>query len=104
MKDEDFIFSLYPNDIIRVKAKKDMKFNVVNKESTLAPIKNDNDCLVYYNNADISSGGIGVISHDKTYSIRGLGVKTLDSIEKYQVDVLGNVSKVGKEKRMGFGK
>ena len=64
----------------------------------------NNDCLVYYNNADISSGGIGVISHDKTYSIRGLGVKTLDSIEKYQVDVLGNVSKVGKEKRMGFGK
>ena len=34
--------------------------------------------------------------------LRGLGVKTLISIEKYEVDILGNIHKVNKEKRMGF--
>ncbi|MBQ7124409.1 MAG: type II CRISPR RNA-guided endonuclease Cas9 [Oscillospiraceae bacterium] len=104
MKDEDFIFSLYPNDIIKVKAKKDMSFSLVNKDSNLASTKTDNDCFVYFVSGGISGGSITVINHDKTYTIASLGVKTLKSIEKYQVDALGNISKVGKEKRMGFGK
>lgn len=51
----------------------------------------------------ISTGTITVINHDETYTIPSLGLKTLLSIEKYQVDILGNVSKVTiPEKRMRF--
>ena len=81
-----------------------MSFSLVNKDSNLAPTKTDNDCFVYFVSGGISGGAITVINHDKTYTIASLGVKTLKSIEKYQVDALGNISKVGKEKRMGFGK
>lgn len=103
MRDKDFIFSLYPNDIIKIRAKKSLTFKTVNKDSTLPAEKTDNDCLVYFISAGISVGSFSVITHDKTYTVASLGVKTLESLEKYQVDILGNVSKVGKEKRMGFG-
>lgn len=45
---------------------------------------------------------ITAINHDNTYKLRSLGVKSLLSIEKCQVDVLGNITKAGREKRMGF--
>ena len=41
-------------------------------------------------------------SHDNSYSLPKLGIKTLDSIEKYTVDVLGNYYPVKREKRLGF--
>ncbi len=104
MKDEDFLFSLYPNDLIHIKGEKPYLFKQISKESTLPKEKQDNDCFVYYISGGISGGSITVINHDKTYTIASLGVKTLISLEKYQVDVLGNYSKVGKEKRMGFHK
>lgn len=102
MNEDDFIFSLYPNDLIRVVSKRDMKFSLVNKDSTLAERINSRDMLVYYKGSDISTASITVINHDNSYKARGLGVKSLQLIEKYQVDVLGNVTMVGKEKRMGF--
>ncbi len=79
-----------------------MKFNLVNKESTLAPNCQSKEAFVYYKGSDISTAAVTAINHDNTYKLRGLGVKTLLKIEKYQVDVLGNVSKVGKEKRVRF--
>ena len=102
MKEENFVFSLYPNDLIRIKSKKEMKFNLVNKESTLAPHYQSKDAYVYYKGSDISTAAITAITHDNTYKLRGLGVKTLLAIEKYQVDVLGNIIKIGREKRMRF--
>ena len=50
----------------------------------------------------ISGANISVINNDNTYTVESLGVKRIPVIEKYQVDVLGNVSKVGKEKRVRF--
>ena len=102
MNDKDFVFSLYPNDLIKVTSKKKMKFSLVRKESTLDKEYLAQTEFLYYKGTDISTASIKVINHDNTYMLRGLGVKTLISIEKYEVDILGNIHKVNKEKRMGF--
>ena len=39
------------------------------------------------------------LTHNNCYGAR-IGIKTLESLEKYQVDVLGNVSRVKKEQRI----
>ncbi|MEE1218312.1 MAG: type II CRISPR RNA-guided endonuclease Cas9 [Ruminococcus sp.] len=102
MDDKNFVFSLYPNDLIRIVSKRDMKFSLVNKESTLAKNYITRDTFVYYRKSSISTASITVINHDNTYTIPSLGVKGLLALEKYQIDVLGNITKVNKEKRMGF--
>lgn len=102
MLEEDFLFSVYPNDLLHIKAKKAIKFTVSNKDSSLPKEILRNDVLVYYNGADISTASVKVLSHDNSYFVRGLGIKTLMSIEKYTVDPLGNYSKVGREPRQRF--
>lgn len=102
MQEEDFVFSLYPNDLIHIRFAKEMKLALTQKDSTLAKEKMMKEGTFYYRGTNISTGAIGIINHDNTYMIGGLGVKRLPKIEKYQVDVLGNVTKVGKEKRVGF--
>ena len=102
MSDENFLFSLYPNDLIHIVSKKDMKFSLVNKDATLAKNCVSKDVFVYFKGTDISTASITAINHDNTYKLRGLGVKSLLSMEKCQVDVLGNITKAGREKRMGF--
>ena len=102
MDDKNFLFSLYHNDLIKVKAKKNMKLSVNIKGSTLPKEICGNDLFLYYTTADISSGGINAENHDGSYLIRGLGVKRLVSIEKYTVDAIGNIHKVQKEPRQTF--
>lgn len=104
MKEENFLFSLYRNDLIKVNSKKGVKYNIVNKESTREPQIMLQKSFAYYKGTDISTAAITMINHDNSYKARGIGIKSLLSIEKYQVDVLGNISKVNKEKRMGFKK
>lgn len=61
------------------------------------------DGMYYYQGANIATGAIALATHDRRYLQSGLGLKTLQSIEKYQVDVLGNYYKVDlPEKRMKF--
>ncbi len=102
MDDKNFLFSLYNNDLVKITFKREKKFSLVNKDSTLDKEHRTKSELLYYKGTDISTASIKVINHDNTYFIRGLGVKTLISMEKYEVDVLGRVRKVNKEKRMGF--
>ena len=102
MKDSDFLFSVYPNDLLRVRAKKDIKFTVSNKDSTLPREILHNDVFVYYVSAGISTASLTVITHDNSYKVNSLGLKTLLSVEKYTVDPLGNYSKVGRETRQKF--
>ena len=102
MNDKDFIFSLYPNDLIKIKTKSKKKFSLVNPGSTLDKELLSNEFFAYYISANITIGTISIINHDNTYQIKSLGIKTLESIEKYQVDVLGNYSKVKREKRQYF--
>ncbi len=99
MREEDFIFSLYPNDLVKITAKKGMKFARVFDDATIAKDYIANEILLYYKNADIATASIRLITHDNSYFLRGCGIKTLVLLEKYYVDVLGNVYKAPKEKR-----
>ena len=78
MMDENstFQFSLHPNDLIRVKTKKDEFWG-------------------YFNRLNRHTGGINIRTHDLEKSkgkqgiFEGIGVKIALSFEKYQVDELG---------------
>ena len=104
MSSNDFIFSLYPNDLVKFVHKREVGFTKVNDESSLEDTYQTKEELVYYKKAGISTASISVINHDDTYTIPSLGIKTLLSLEKYQVDVLGNYNKVGKETLQTFAK
>ena len=101
MDDKDFLFSLYSNDMIHVVAKRDLSFTAAEGSSLTATMETKDTC-VYYKTADISTGNIKVITHDNSYEKRSFGIKTLLQLEKCEVDVLGNISFVKKEKRQGF--
>lgn len=102
MENKNFIFSLYPDDLIAVEHKKELAFAVMNKDSTLPAKWETKSTLCYYTGMNISTGAIGVCNHDNSYFIGGLGVKTLTSLKKFEVDILGNVREVKKEQRQSF--
>lgn len=106
MSPEDFIFSLYPNDLVYVKHKRSFMLTL-NKDyrgkSTLANEKiQRNEAFLYYQGADISTGAMKLINDDGAYEIPGLGLKTLVDIQKWSVDVLGNRRRIKKESRQTF--
>ncbi len=74
----DFCFSLHPNDLVRVTLK---------KESHLG----------YYSSCNRSTGAVNLWSHDRNKDIgkdgliESIGVKTAVALEKFHVDVLGNI-------------
>ena len=101
MDDKDFIFSLYPNDLIHIVSAKKISLSAV-KGSTLESKIETNDAYLYYKKTNISTGAISVITHDNSHEMGSLGVRTLLKIEKCVVDPLGNISLVKKEKRQSF--
>ena len=102
MADKDFIFSLYPNDLLRVTHKTKLKLTKAQKESTLPDTYETKQEMLYYISANIHTAAIGCRNHDNTYEIGGMGIKTLEKLEKFTVDVLGEYHKVEKEPRMAF--
>ena len=102
MREEDFLFSVYPNDLLRVTSKKIFSFTKQRKDSDLPDTVEGYSFMAYYRGTDISSSAITCLSHDGAYIRRGLGIKTLECIEKYEVDVLGEYHKVNKEVRQPF--
>lgn len=59
---------------------------------------------LFYFDGFLTVESLKISSHNRLYLQKGLGGKTLDLIEKCDVDVLGNVSRIRlPEKRMGFG-
>jgi CRISPR-associated endonuclease Csn1 len=73
----DWCFSLYPNDLLQISHKKETFFG-------------------YYTGTDRATGAIGLWAHDRNQSIgtKGLmrvGVKTAVKLDKFEVDVLGNI-------------
>lgn len=103
MKEEDFIFSLYPKDLVYIKGKNKIKLNPSNNENE-TPIEVD-EVLGYYVKAGISVAQITIITDDNKYIQPSLGVKGLQCIKKYEVDVLGNYYEVKlPEKRKKFKK
>ncbi len=79
----EFKFSLYPNDLVKIKK------------------KNEKEFYAYYNSAHRGTAAINLLAVNGERSIEGIGVKKLEIFEKYQVDILGNISKIKKEKREG---
>jgi len=102
MREEDFCFSLYPNDLICIKSRRSIKLSKANTESALPDNETLQEALLYYMSSNISSGSISVRNHDNSYTASGIGFKTLDVIEKYSVDVLGETHRVGREPRLPF--
>ena len=97
MEEDKFVFSLYPNDLVHIVSKKEIPLTGKNEK-----IKKK-DILGYYLKCDRSTAGIKTVSHDGAFEFRG-GVQSLELFEKCRVDVLGKVSIISSEKRMGFSK
>jgi CRISPR-associated endonuclease Csn1 len=83
----EFCFSLYPNDLIKVSQK------------GKTPI------LGYYASCHRGTGNINIWAHDRNHllgkdgMIEGIGVKTALKVEKFNVDILGNIYPAPPEKR-----
>lgn len=90
MSEEDFLFSFYRNDLVRIKSKKE-------------------EVIGYYVGTHRGSGSIKIRAHDsdphfgKDGVKEGVGVKTLLAFEKYSVDYFGNKHRIKKELRLGAG-
>ena len=91
MKEADFAFSLYPNDVVYIGGK-EIKMNVM-PGCTLESEKSMRDEVLYFKGLDIATGTIRVVNHDGTYKQKSLGIKQLPIIEKYEVSVLGDLVK-----------
>ena len=102
MQEKDFLFSLYPNDLIRVTHRKRLKLSKTRKESDLPDSYEIKSEMLYYIGANISIAAISCRNHDDSYKIDSVGIKTLASLEKYTVDVLGDYTPVKKESRQTF--
>ena len=84
MTDEyNFKFSLYPNDLVKIKR------------------KNEKEFFGYYIGTHRNTAAINLLTPNGNEKINGVGVKTLEVFEKYNVDVLGNISKIKNERREG---
>ena len=102
MREDSFVFSLYPNDLIRIVHRKGMKLALSQKDSDLDEFYQTKDIMLYLVSASISTASLKCETHDAAYQISSLGIKTLDCLEKYTVDVLGNYSAVKRETRQHF--
>ncbi|MFI3162889.1 MAG: type II CRISPR RNA-guided endonuclease Cas9 [Bacillota bacterium] len=95
----EFLFSLSKNDLFYIESNKEVDLAANNGSGRKITIKNG---LLYFNSFGIATASINCNNHDNSFSKPSLGIKTLSKLEKYQVDALGNHSKVGKEKRKCF--
>ncbi|WP_374594255.1 type II CRISPR RNA-guided endonuclease Cas9 [Aquabacterium sp.] len=88
VNDDEFLFSLHPNDLTRVTLKNELH-------------------LGYYAGCDRSTGALNLWAQDRNKSIGkdGLirvGVKTALKVEKFNIDVLGNIYPAPRETRRGL--
>ena len=90
------------NDLVYVEHKSGLKFTLQNADSTLEKTRTQTSAFAYFVSGSISTASITIRTHDNAYGIPSLGVKTLKTFHKYQVDVLGNVFPVHKETRQKF--
>lgn len=91
----EFLFNLFPNDIIRLKMPKEK----ASKKHSNEVIK-WTEGFFYYKGVHTGTAQIKLIDHMNSFN-DSIGSKGLQLLEKYQTDPLGNLSKVQKEKRYG---
>lgn len=100
MKEENFIFSIYPKDLLHIVGKNKIKLNSNNKANKSIEVE---EVFAYYVKAGISVAQISIQTHDNKYTQSSLGIKGLKLLEKYEVDLLGNYHKVKlPERRLPF--
>ena len=96
-----FKFSLYKNDLIKIKSKDGFKFTTTDKNAEKLTTT-ENDVFVYYNSAGRATASIKVQSINGGKESPSVGIQNLHTFEKYEIDVLGNISKAKPEKRKEF--
>lgn len=101
MKPEEFMFSIYQNDLLLVRSEKGIELTPVVKSTRLPKVKMK-EAMVYYQKTNRSTGAITVVNHDDTYMQGSMGVRNIAVMKKMQVDVLGRISEAPKEVRMDF--
>lgn len=85
----DFCFAMYPNDLIRITLRRETH-------------------LGYYASCNRSTGAINLWAHDRNQAVgkagfvEGIGAKTAVALEKFHVDVLGNIYPAPPEQRRGL--
>lgn len=97
MKEENFIFSLYSRDLVYIESDRGVKLKTVDGEAVSA-----NRVYAYYTNANIATASIYGCLNDNSACFKEMGIQGLKDLRKCNVDVLGNVTFVKKEKRMSF--
>lgn len=103
MKDEDFIFSLYPNDFISVRCQEKSKLKLRKSQDKKDEKIEVEEVFGYYLQCGISNASISIVTPDRKYVQPSLGIRNLKELKKYQVDILGNLHEVKiPEKRMAF--
>lgn len=91
MDPADFLFSLYPNSLLRIERVKPLAFHVRNEDSSLPQTIERTSEIVYYKGFDISSNGLEGITPDGAYKFRNFGIHQATHIDKLYIDVLGNI-------------
>lgn len=98
--DKDFLFSVYPNDLLYIGGK-EVKLNGT-RGDTLRQEVMTKDAFLYYKAMNISSGNIAVENHDDTYAQESLGIRLVPVLEKYEVSILGDLTKAKFKEREQF--
>lgn len=105
MKSEEFLFSLYQNDLIYIESEKGVDLNSVSKinDNKKMSVKiKERAMFGYYQGVNRSTSAITIINHDNTYQQTSLGVRNIKKIKKMQVDVLGRIVEAPNEGRKDF--
>lgn len=102
MDDSNFVFSLYPGDLIFIKSKQPLTLSKKNSEASGDNKIYRDEALLYFKGADINTTRWEYVTHDRKYEGR-TRIKNLLDIQKFEVDELGNCHRVSQpEKRQSF--
>ena len=93
MDDRDFLFSMYPNDLLYIESRRGIKLKTKKGSSRQEEIVRKTG-LYYFKGLNIATNALFIITHDNGYEQPSLGGKTLSCLKKYTVDALGNYSEV----------
>ena len=93
MDDRDFLFSMYPNDLLYIESRRGIKLKTKKGSSRQEEIVRKTG-LYYFKGLNIATNALFIITHDNGYEQPSLGGKTLFCLKKYTVDALGNYSEV----------
>lgn len=93
MDDKDFLFSMYPNEVLYIESRKGIKLKTKKGSSRQEEIIRKAG-LYYFKGLNIAANALFIITHDNGYEQPSLGGKTLSCLKKYTVDALGNYSEV----------